>query len=86
MTSGEGTIPNGLAPDVVITFCDRATGDAAMLGRLDPNAAVGLGKVDVRGLIPLADGLSLVMDRVETYLKPAGVAAAPAVAISAAAG
>jgi hypothetical protein len=73
LTSGAG--PASRAPDVVITFCDRETTDAALLGKLDPNAAVGLGHVDVRGLVPLADGLGLVMDRVEGYLQPAAPAA-----------
>ncbi len=86
MTGGPGSAPGG-SPDVVITFTDRATTAAALLGGLDPNAAVGLGKVDVRGLVPLADGLSVAMDRVEHYLKPAGtVAGAPTVAFSGAAG
>ncbi len=86
MTGGPGTAPGG-APDVVITFTDRATADAALLGSLDPNAAVGLGKVEVRGLVPLADGLSVAMDRVEYYLKPAGtVSEAPSMAFSGAAG
>ncbi len=86
MTGGPGPVPDG-TPDVVITFTDRETADAALLGRLDPNAAVGLGKVDVRGLVPLADGLSVAMDRVESYLKPAGVASdTPSVAFSGAAG
>ena len=86
MTAGVGKLPGGERPDVVITFTDRATADAALLGRLDPNAAVGLGKVDVRGLVPLADGLSLVMDRVEVFLKPPGAPGQPTVAFSAAAG
>jgi hypothetical protein len=73
LTSGMG--PALRPPDVVITFCDGETTGAALLGKLDPNAAVGLGRVDVRGLVPLADGLSLVMDRVESYLQPAGPAA-----------
>jgi hypothetical protein len=73
LTSGTGPAPR--SPDVIITFCDRETTDAALLGKLDPNAAVGLGQIDVRGLVPLADGLSLVMDRVEGYLQPAAPAA-----------
>ena len=73
VTSAPGPAPD--APDATITFTDRETTDAALLGQLDPNAAVGLGKVAIAGLVPLADGLSLVMDRVETYLKPAGAAA-----------
>jgi hypothetical protein len=82
LTSGDGPAPR--SPDVVITFRDRATADAALLGKLDPNAAVGLGRVDVRGLVPLADGLSLVMDRVETYLQPAVPAATLAITAAAA--
>ena len=82
LTSGTGAAPR--SPDVIITFRDEATADAALLGKLDPNAAVGLGTVDVRGLVPLADGLSQVMDRVETYLKPANQpSAAPTLAFSA---
>lgn len=69
LTSGMGA--SAAPPDVIITFIDRATAAAALLGRLDPNAAVALGNVEVRGLVPLADGLSLVMDRAEFYLKPA---------------
>ena len=75
VTSAPGPAPH--SPDATITFTDRETTDAALLGRLDPNAAVGLGKVAIAGLVPLADGLSLVMDRVETYLKPAGATSAP---------
>jgi hypothetical protein len=84
LTTGEGDAPGSARPDVVITFVDRATAGAALLGRLDPNAAVGLGTVDVRGLVPLADGLSLVMDRVEVFLKPPGApAVTPAAALAA---
>lgn len=86
MTGGPGALPGG-APDVSITFADRPTVEAALLGRLDPNAAVGRGQVIVQGLVPLADGLSVVMDRAEPYLKPAGtVSDAPAVAFSGGAG
>ncbi len=85
MTSAPGPAPAGTAPDAVITFTDLPTADAALLGRLDPNAAVGLGRVDVRGLVPLADGLSAVMDRVEGYIKPPGSPDIPALAFSGAA-
>lgn len=83
MTGGVGTLPGGGIPDVAITFVDRPTVEAALLGTLDPNAAVGHGKVVVRGLVPLADSLGVVMDRVERYLKPE---AAPAMAFSGGAG
>ena len=85
MTAGPGTLPSGGGqPDVAITFADRPTVEAALLGTLDPNAAVGRGLVIVQGLVPLADGLSVAMDRVERYLKPEG--ATPAVAFSGGAG
>ena len=83
MTGGPGNPPGGAPPDVVITFADRATADAALLGSLDPNAAVGLGKVEVRGLVPLADGLSVAMDRVEYYLKPVASGSMPSVSFTA---
>ena len=68
LTSAIGAPP--APPDVIITFRDLPTVDAALLGTLDNNAAVGLGQIDVRGLVPLADGLGMVMDRVDGYLKP----------------
>ena len=86
MTSAPGPSPAGSPPDAIITFTDLPTADDALLGRLDPNAAVGLGRVDVRGLVPLADGMSVVMDRVEGYIKPPGSPAIPALAFSGAAG
>ena len=85
LTSGLGPTAEREGPDAVITFVDLPTADDALLGRLDPNAAVGLGKVDVRGLVPLADGLSVVMDRVEGYIKPPGAPAVPAMSFSGAA-
>ncbi len=84
MTSGPGALPDSEKPDVAITFVDRPTVEAALLGTLDPNAAVGRGQVVVQGLVPLADGLSVAMDRVERYLKPEGTT--PAVAFSGGAG
>ncbi len=86
MTAAPGPAPG--PPDATITFTDRETTDAALLGRLDPNAAVGLGKVAIAGLVPLADGLSVVMDRTEVYLKPAGAATPgePTISFSGAAG
>ena len=56
--------------DATIVFRDPATLEAALHGRLDAAVAVGLGQLEVRGLIPLADAWSFVLDRVEVYLKP----------------
>lgn len=64
------TGPPPTAPDVQIIFRDAATAAAALRSQLDATAAVGLGQIEIRGLVPLADGLSAAMDRVETYLKP----------------
>jgi hypothetical protein len=61
--------PEG-APDAQIRFRDEATAAAALRSQLDAQAAVGLGQIEIQGLVPLADGLSVVMDRVETYLQP----------------
>ena len=69
LTSALGEPP--APPDVRITFRDLETTDAALLGTLDNNSAVGLGRIGVQGLVPLADGLGMIMDRVEGYLKPA---------------
>ena len=66
-TAGSGEAPT--APDASLRFTDRATLADALSGRLDPLAAVALGRVEVRGLVPLADALGVVMDRVEHYLK-----------------
>ena len=85
LTSGFGPLPDRATPDAVLTFVDLPTADDALLGRLDPNAAVGLGRVEIRGLVPLIDGLSVVMDRVEGYIKPPGSPAIPALSFSGAA-
>ena len=84
LTSALGPAP-APGPDASITFVDLPTADDALLGRLDPNAAVGLGRVEIRGLVPLVDGLSVVMDRVEGYIKPPGTPAIPAMSFSGAA-
>lgn len=66
--SGVGPAP--VAPDATLIFTDRETLADALAGRLDPLAAVALGRIVVRGRVPLADALGVVMDRVEHYLKP----------------
>ena len=85
LTSSVGSLPDHATPDAVITFVDLPTADDALLGRLDPNAAVALGRVEIKGLVPLADGLSVVMDRVEGYIKPPGSPDIPAMSFSGAA-
>ena len=53
----------GELPDVVISFRDRDVALAAIRGDLDNLGALGKGQMTVRGLIPLADELGRVLDR-----------------------
>jgi hypothetical protein len=57
-------------PDVRITFGDVDTAYGALREEIDTLAAVGGGQIRVEGLVPLADGLNLVMQRLRPYLKP----------------
>lgn len=56
-------------PDVRITFRNPQILFLASQQQLDPLATVGKGDVTVEGLVPLADTLSLVMDRISLYLE-----------------
>lgn len=66
--SGWGTPPR--RPDVCIEFADIDVAYAAMRDELDAMAAVGSGQITVQGLVPLADGLNFVMERLRIYLPP----------------
>ena len=57
-------------PDVRIVFADAEIAYGAMRDEIDTLAAVGGGRIRVEGLIPLADGLNFVMERLRVYLKP----------------
>jgi hypothetical protein len=57
-------------PDVRIAFADVEVAYAAMRDEIDTMAAVGSGEIIVDGLVPLADGLHAVMERLRVYLKP----------------
>jgi hypothetical protein len=57
-------------PDVRIVFTDADIAYAAMRDEIDTLAAVGCRQIKVEGLIPLADGLNFVMERLRVYLKP----------------
>jgi hypothetical protein len=65
--TGEAPAPS--SPDVVITFRDQWIAAAALRPGFDAAAAVGRGDVAVQGLLPLAEGLGLVMERVPLYLE-----------------
>jgi hypothetical protein len=55
-------------PDVRIVFADVEVAYGAMRDEIDTMAAVGCGRIKVDGLIPLADGLNFVMERLRIYL------------------
>jgi hypothetical protein len=58
------------APEVCIAFDGIETAYAAMRDQIDAVAAVGRGQIRVDGLVPLADGLNFVMQRLRVYLQP----------------
>jgi hypothetical protein len=57
-------------PEVRIVFQDIDTAFGALRDEIDTNAAVGNGRIQVDGLVPLADGLNAVMQRLRVYLQP----------------
>ena len=56
-------------PDVEISFVNSAVAFAALRGEIDTIAAIGAGSISVRGLIPLADGVNMAMERLGDYLQ-----------------
>ena len=68
MEWGRGPAPE--APDVRIVFRDADIAQSALDGLLDRLAASAAGEVSVRGQIPLADALGLVMEQVSERLGP----------------
>ena len=63
---GRGTVPT--LPDVRIEFRDSDVVLSAVDGMIDSLAASVTGEISVRGMIPLADALSQVLERVSVYL------------------
>jgi hypothetical protein len=57
-------------PDVCVTFADMTVAYAAMRDEIDTLAAIGSGQITVEGLVPLAGGLNVVMERLRLYLQP----------------
>ncbi|MES2307444.1 MAG: hypothetical protein V4507_01160 [Verrucomicrobiota bacterium] len=56
-------------PDVLLDFKNSKTAYLAFSKRLDELSAIGSGDLVLTGMIPLADGLNAVMNRVDFYLK-----------------
>jgi hypothetical protein len=57
-------------PEVRILFNDVETAFGALRDEIDAMAAMGTGRIRVDGLVPLADGLNAVMQRLRVYLQP----------------
>jgi SCP-2 sterol transfer family len=57
-------------PDVCIVFGSVSLAYAAMRDEADTMAAIGSGELKIDGLIPLADGLNVIMERLRIYLQP----------------
>ena len=56
-------------PDVSILFVDADIAYGALREEIDTLAAVGARQIKVDGLVPLADGLNFVMERLGVYLQ-----------------
>jgi len=56
------------AAEVMVHFRDEQIALAALRGELDEWAAIGAGDLVVRGLVPLAEALGVVMERAECYV------------------
>ena len=56
-------------PDVQVAFVDSGVAYAALRGEIDTYAAIGAGAIRIRGLIPLADGVNMAMERLADYLQ-----------------
>jgi hypothetical protein len=67
-TSGWSNPPR--RPDVNIVFGSLSLAYGAMRDEVDTMAAIGAGEMTIDGLIPLADGLNVVMERLRVYLQP----------------
>ena len=65
--SGWGPAPR--QPDVTISFVDYSVAYGALREEIDTIAAIGTGEIKVAGLIPLADGVNLAMERLSDYLQ-----------------
>jgi hypothetical protein len=65
-TWGSGAPPS--PPDVILSFDTHKTALGVLQNQIDIIAAAGLQRVKLQGSIPLADAMTLVMDRLPLYL------------------
>lgn len=68
ITAGKG-MPQQEA-DVTVTFANAETALKAIGNRIDVMAAIGLGGIQITGLIPLADSLGYIFERIPLYIHP----------------
>jgi len=68
LTSGKG-MPE-TKPDVTVEFIDADTALKAVGNQIDVMAAIGLGDITVTGLVPLADSLGYIFERIPLYITP----------------
>mgnify|MGYP005854544149 CR=1 FL=1 len=57
-------------PDVRVTFKDGKTALKAVGNQIDVFAAIGLRDITIEGLVPLADALGYIFERIPIYIKP----------------
>lgn len=57
-------------PDVHVTFRDAKTALKAIGNQIDVFAAIGLQDITVEGLVPLADALGYIFERIPLYVTP----------------
>lgn len=73
LTSGEMAMGQGepsQAPDVRVIFRNSMIAALALQNKVDSMAAIGNGDMIIRGLVPLADHLNALMERVQPYIDP----------------
>lgn len=68
LTSGKGE--PATPADVTVTFGDADTALKAVGNQIDVMAAIGLGDIQVTGLVPLADSLGYIFERIPLYITP----------------
>ena len=65
-TVGRGVAPR--LPDVRVRFADSQVANQALRNDIDTLAAIGAQRIKIEGLAPLAEGLELLMKRLNSYL------------------
>lgn len=66
-TAGSGRPP--VPPDVILRFHDLPTASASIDNVLDELSAIGNCRLEVLGMIPFADTLNIILDKVARYLR-----------------